>query len=165
MDVAPTYNTHFPLTIPFLPLPRQLLFCKLFHCFTAAFSVQPQPFYYFSLAKNRSEGPHLPSRLEIREIVRILIHIRIRLNSHLHFLYVYIYLYISCTYFHVRPFRLLFLSIYLYVFLYIFLLTFFRSLFYFYLHIRLYVAVNPYYLYILLYIRYTYTARTRLLYV
>lgn len=120
MDVAPTYNTHFPLTIPFLPLPRQLPFCKLFHCFTAAFSVQPQPFCYFSLAKNRPEGPHLPPRLEIREIVRILIRIRIRLNSHVHLLYVYIYLYISCTYFHVRLFRLLFLFIYIYVFLYIF---------------------------------------------
>jgi len=154
---------HPPLIL-FLPLPRQLPFCKLFHCFTAAFSVQPQPFYHFSLAKNRPQGPHLPPRLEIEKIIRILIRFLIRLNSHLHFLYVYIYLYISCTYFHVRFFRLLFLSIYLYVFLYVFPLTLFHSPFRSYLRIHLYVAINPhYYLYIC--IRYMYTARTRLLYV
>ena len=98
----PPLSNHSHLQYPFstyLNNLSQLLFCKLFNCFTAAASVQHQPFHHFSLVKNRPEGPPLRRLLKFHEIVRILIHIRIRLDFHLHVLYVYIYLYISYTYF------------------------------------------------------------------
>lgn len=108
----------------------QLPFCKLFNCFTAAFSVQPQPFYHFSLVKNRPQGPHLPQRLKNKKIIRILIRIHIRLNFHVHFLYIYVYLYISCTYFHVHfhvHFHIHFYKLFsLPTYIYFFTYTFFR---------------------------------------
>ena len=128
--MAPSIFHPFPPPITPVPLPRQLPFCKLFYYFTAAFSVQPQSFYHFSLAKNRSQGPHLPPRLKFNKIIRILIHIHIRLNFHVHFLYVYIYLYISYTYFHVRFFHVHFLnSFFLPIYVYVFPLALFSFLF------------------------------------
>lgn len=120
-----TFHLQYPSSHYFDNL-SQLPFCKLFHCFTAAFSVQPQPFYHFSLAKNRPEGPPLRRLLKFHEIVRILIHIRVRLNSHVRVLYVYIYLYISYTYFHVHFFHVHFLNPFLLpIYVYVFPLTLF----------------------------------------
>lgn len=118
-----TYSTHFPPILTYLDNLSQQLFRKLFNCFTAAVSVQRQPFYHFSLVKNQPEGPPLRRLLKFHEIVRILIHIRIRLNFHVRVLYVYIYLYISYTYFmdiFMNP-----LSVFVY--LYVFRLPFFVS--------------------------------------
>ena len=146
-----TYNTHSSPLSTYLhnspPIPiyfdnlSQQSFRKLFNCFTAAVSVQHQPFYHFSLVKNRPEGPPLRRLLKFHEIIRIRIHIRVRLNFHVH-LYTYTFIYT----FHVHILYTFLCTFPSLIYLHILMLAFFRFRFSFYIRIRLplRLSVSPF---------------------